>query len=170
MTAAKSTSLPAEAWTLALLSLPELGPTRLRQLLHTHGSAAEAWAALCRGDRSIECGVSSAVAAAWRDAARDVDVADSWNVMAASEIACAAPGSSGFPERLANDIEPPSLLFSLGQVPPGPAVGIVGTRACTAYGQRCAFELAAALAAVGITVVAVWPWASMPQPTVVRCL
>ena len=42
--------LPEEAWIVALLSLPGLGPSRLRLLLEAHG-ARGAWDRLCRGDR-----------------------------------------------------------------------------------------------------------------------
>ena len=59
----------------------------------------------------------------------------------------------GYPARLLTDPHPPRVVFSRGQLPAGPTVGIVGTRTCTSYGQRCAFELGRSLAEAGISVV-----------------
>ncbi|MEZ5175876.1 MAG: DNA-processing protein DprA [Acidimicrobiia bacterium] len=55
-------------------------------------------------------------------------------------------GDESYPGRLTNYDGAPRWLFVRGRMPEGPAIGIVGSRACTAYGR----ELAAAygLAAV----------------------
>ncbi len=146
-------SLPDSAFAAALLALPELGPSRLTQLLDTYGSANAAWRAIQRNDRSVKNGVHEGISQQWRSAAHGVDVGEHWSTMTATGITCAAPGDPAYPDRLVDDVEPPALLFSLGTIPTGPAIGIVGTRSCTAYGQRCAFELGAELARAGVTVV-----------------
>lgn len=145
--------LPEEAWVVALLSLPGLGPSRLRQLLDTDDPRG-AWDRLCSGDRVVIESVGPSTIESWRSAARRIDVDQRWEAIEALGVSVASHGSSSYPARLTEDIEPPHLVFSLGgDVPLGPAVGIVGTRNCTSYGQRCAFELGAALASVGVSVV-----------------
>lgn len=145
--------LPEEAWIVALLSLPGLGPSRLRLLLEAHG-ARGAWDRLCRGDRVTVESVRPHTLEGWRSAARLLSVRRHWETISGLGVSVAAHGSLHYPTRLNEDIEPPRVLFSIGgEVPSGPTVGIVGTRNCTSYGQRCAFELGAALASVGVCVV-----------------
>jgi DNA processing protein len=55
------------------------------------------------------------------------------------------------PDGLQRLSDPPKTLWWKGQLPGGPGVAIVGTRACTAYGRRVAFSLGKAVAGAG------WP-------------
>lgn len=55
------------------------------------------------------------------------------------------------PDGLQRLSDPPKTLWWKGQLPSGPGVAIVGTRACTAYGRRVAFSLGKAVAGAG------WP-------------
>lgn len=48
---------------------------------------------------------------------------------------------------------PPSEAFLWGRLPPGPRIGLVGTREPSARGFRIAFEVARALAELGMTIV-----------------
>ena len=145
--------LPYEAWTVALLSLPGIGPARLQQLLD-NDDAASAWQKLTSGQPLAIDRVSSEKVEEWRSAARTMCVQEHWEAIQALGIQIAELGTTSYPERLANDIEPPQMLFSLGEpMPTGPTVGIVGTRQCSSYGKRCAFEIGAALANAGVTVV-----------------
>lgn len=145
--------LPYEAWIVALLTLPKMGPSRLNALLEAHG-ADGAWDRLCTGKPVRLDQVKSETVDRWREAARSVSVADHWQAIGSLGISVCELGAGEYPERLRHDIEPPQVLFSLGGVlGEGPTVGIVGTRKCTSYGQRCAFELGAALANAGVHVV-----------------
>lgn len=149
--------LPDEAWVVALLTLPGLGPNRLKQLV-ADGDARDAWHALCDGSPITLESVRSSKIDSWRAAARVLSVDDHWQAIRGLGISVATHGAEGYPARLAEDIEAPRALFALGGAEEAlagsaPVVGIVGTRECTSYGQRCAFELGAALTAVGISVV-----------------
>ncbi|HVT60900.1 MAG TPA: DNA-processing protein DprA [Thermoanaerobaculia bacterium] len=58
-----------------------------------------------------------------------------------------------YPPALADlDLAPPVLALR-GELPPGPAVAIVGSRLADAYGREVAEDFARALAAAGVTVV-----------------
>ncbi len=65
------------------------------------------------------------------------------------------PGLTWYPAQLEHLEEPPYPLFARGRLEllDTPTVGIVGTRAMTAYGRESAHRLGAGLAAAGATVV-----------------
>lgn len=148
-----ASELPYEAWVTALLSLRGMGPARLSELLEHH-EAPEIWERLCSGGRVELDTVSADQIQTWRTAARRFDVADRWLAAKRLGIVVAELGATGYPDRLIDDIEPPLLVFRRGAaVSDAPTVGIVGTRQCTSYGRRVAFELGAGLAASGVAVV-----------------
>lgn len=59
----------------------------------------------------------------------------------------------GYPPSLGRIADPPYALFTKGAVPDAPAVAVVGTRRCTAYGRALAREYGRAIAAAGWCVV-----------------
>lgn len=59
----------------------------------------------------------------------------------------------GVPPRLRAIPDPPSRLWLRGHLPDAPAVAIVGTRRCTAYGRRIATDMGRAVGASGRVVV-----------------
>lgn len=147
------TEVPYEAWLMALLSLPAMGPARLAAFLECH-DAVDGWKALVDNDPIGIDGVRADVVSEWRVRARDLDVAERWAATTAAGISVSELGGSGFPERLLHDIEPPLLLFRKGAaIGSLPTVAIVGTRRCTSYGRKVAFELGAALSEAGVSIV-----------------
>jgi len=60
---------------------------------------------------------------------------------------------ASLPGQLADLPRPPEVAYLWGQLPPGPCVGLVGTRDPSARGLRIAFEAARRLAALGVTIV-----------------
>ena len=58
-----------------------------------------------------------------------------------------------YPDQLNNRVDAPPFLFLRGAIPQAPAVAVVGTRRCTAYGRRLAQEYGEAIAASGWTLV-----------------
>ncbi len=66
------------------------------------------------------------------------------------------PGSPGYPELLLGVPDPPLFLFCRGDAEAAlsrPAVAVIGSRRCTAYGRRVARRLSRDLASAGVTVV-----------------
>jgi DNA processing protein len=74
-----------------------------------------------------------------------------------TEYACLRRRDAGFPHLLAAIHDPPARLHLRGSADVGflrePAIAIVGSRACSAYGRAVARSLARELAAAGIVVV-----------------
>jgi DNA processing protein len=64
-------------------------------------------------------------------------------------------GDSGYPAPLSDLAQPPRTLWYIGDLSilDAPCVAIVGTRKCTAYGERMAREVASALARAGACVI-----------------
>jgi len=64
-------------------------------------------------------------------------------------------GDSCYPELLKQIVEPPESFFLWGnkEILNQPALAIVGTRRCSAYGQEAAFKLASGLAQAGLIIV-----------------
>ena len=145
--------LPDAAWTTALLSLPKMGPRRLDALVEREGGVRSGWERICN-DASLRLPNTAAqIIEDWRSAARSFNVGDRWAAMNQLGISAVIPGDPGYPTRLLDDIHRPRIIYRRGTLPDRPTVGIVGTRTCTAYGQRCAFEFGQALADAGIAVV-----------------
>jgi len=62
-------------------------------------------------------------------------------------------GEDSYPEPL-EDLElPPPVLYLLGEIPPQPAIAIVGSRKATAYGLEAAKAFASTLAQAGVAVI-----------------
>ena len=88
---------------------------------------------------------------------------------AAAGIGVTWPGQPDYPAALANDPEPPGVLFWRGDSGLArPCVAIVGTRRATPDGRAVAFELGRDLAAAGFASCPAWLWASTVPPTPAR--
>lgn len=152
--------LPREAYAAALAGLPGMGPARLTALLAAM-SPAEAWSHMRTPGReskaleSILDGHYESLISAWRKAASRIDVEEVWQDIVRLGLGVALHGAPGYPSALANDIEPPPILFHSGrpEAIAGPRVAIVGTRRCSSSGSGVAFELGRDLAASGVAVV-----------------
>jgi DNA processing protein len=134
----KTGDLPAEAFAVALASLPSMGPARLRTLL-TADPPALAW------ELAHEGGPASLH-----------DVARAWQRHVALGITVLVAGQRSYPERLADDPQAPAVLFCLGDpavLGDAPTVALVGTRAPTRYGIGVAAQFGADLSAAGVSVV-----------------
>ncbi len=154
--------LPDAAWWVAVTTLPEVGPSRLRVLMAS-GAGRQVWARLVDGsivdDREVAAALGSrrpAIVAGWRSAAGRTSVAELWRRHRG--LGVAIHGDASFPEAFVDDPEPPGVLFSTGRSDPtavldGPRVGVVGTRRASRYGLDVAYELGRDLALAGVRVV-----------------
>ncbi|MGE0795581.1 MAG: DNA-processing protein DprA [Acidimicrobiia bacterium] len=148
---AEGSEEPEAAWLVALLTLPGMGPARLRQQLAGRGPRA-AWEEVAAGEGT---GVAPELRRRWAVAARSVDVGGRWAAHEVAGVRVLLPGDDAWPTALVDDPEPPVALFSLGDpsVLRRPCVAVIGTRRCSAAGRSIAADLGADLAAAGVCVV-----------------
>ncbi|MFP4512053.1 MAG: DNA-processing protein DprA [Acidimicrobiales bacterium] len=146
---------------VALASLPAMGPGRLTALVRAFGFA-RAWDAVCRGQRSDEPDVVRAlgpkateIQGEWTRASRTLDPPALLDQHHRAGIEVTTVGDDRYPSVLADDLEPPMVLFSIGDLEAisGPRVAIVGTRRCTRGGRLTAREMGRQLAEAGVAVV-----------------
>jgi DNA processing protein len=155
--------LPGPAWVTALATLDQMGPGRLRALLAQH-RPEEAWHRVATGRLARD--PSGALIRAlgrdgtlilqrWRQQAGAVDVAACWAAHLSAGVEVTVPSSADHPALLAEDPEPPAVLFSVGDrgALTRRRVAVVGTRDCTRYGYDVARRLGADLADAGVAVV-----------------
>jgi len=146
----RAAAVPPEAFVAAMAALPALGHRRLVAILR-RWSPQDAWRRIVDGRGDDD----TSLADLWRRAAEEVDVDGLWRVHLRAGVGVLAFGRPGYPDVLADDHEPPGVLFHRGDPTAldGPRVGIVGTRRCTRYGREMARELGRDLAAGGVRVV-----------------
>ncbi|QGG94858.1 DNA-processing protein DprA [Actinomarinicola tropica] len=145
----------------ALASLPLMGPRRLRAVVDAWGFT-EGWARVAAGEARSHPHVAEAMgndagelARRWAAAARGVDSEEVARTHREAGVEILVHGGDRFPPALADDLEPPVVLFARGDLRAldGPRVGIVGTRRATAGGRQTATELGRDLARAGVRVV-----------------
>lgn len=154
------TSVPDAAYVVALAGLPDLAAGRLRDLLQRHGPAS-AWHRIRDGrlgaDEVRHPGKvdPAAIAARWQRTAVATDPVERWRAHRRAGIGVTIAGSPAFPAVLADDDEPPSVLFWVGDLDhlAGVRAGVVGTRDATRYGIDVAHGLGRDLALAGVAVV-----------------
>lgn len=139
---------------LALALVPGLGPKLTRAVLDHFGSPAAVLAASAAQLEAVPM-VGATLARRFADSFRTVDVTAEWAKIEAHRVRVVLADDEEYPARLSAIPDPPTLLYLRGGLTAADAnaVAIVGSRACTAYGQRTAERIAAGLAAAGWTVV-----------------
>ena len=139
---------------LALALVPGLGPKLTRAVLDHFGTPAAVLAATADRLEAVPM-VGATLARRFADSFRTVSVEAEWAKIAAHNVRVVLADDDEYPARLTAIPDPPSLLYLRGELTAADAnaVAVVGSRACTAYGQRIAERIAAGLAAAGWTVV-----------------
>jgi len=174
--------LPAEAYAVALLSLPAMWPARLGALLGLgrprpagavlfggepevcRRTPGEVWALVRAGGAADVPALGAllkgkedaeVVSAHWAAAANRLDVGWLWAQQRRFGVTVAVRGTPLYPPELADDPAAPIVVFRAGTRPgfDGRRVAIVGTRRCTPAGREIAVELGESLAMAGVRVV-----------------
>lgn len=150
------TGPPHDAFLVALASLDEVGPATLRWLL-SHGSPRRVWQRVRAGRLSPGPGarIGRERIGSWAAQAATLDPAALWQRCVDLGIGVVSLGSADYPEDLAEDIEPPVVLFRRGDHRRlgNPRVAVVGTRRATGYGIAVARALGRDLTEAGVSVV-----------------
>ena len=130
-----------------------IGAVRLQALINHFGSAADAWQG--SSDQLLAAGLGAKVIERLIEARKTIDLDQLWDKIAEQGIQIITWDDELYPPRLKEIQQPPPVLYVRGELLPEDhfAVAIVGTRRVTSYGRQVAEELAAFLAANGVTVV-----------------
>jgi DNA processing protein len=139
---------------LALALVPGLGPRLTAALLERVGSAAAARRATTAQLREIPH-IGAKTADALAPALQNVDLEAELRLLERHGARPTPLGYPGYPPPLAGLTNPPPLLYLRGEWTEADAnaVGVVGSRSCTAYGKRLAEGIARGLVRAGLTVV-----------------
>jgi DNA processing protein len=147
-------SNPALRDHLKLALVPGLGPKLTAALLERFGSPGAALRATASQLRAVPL-VGEKLAASFAESFRTVDTAAEETLLAKHGVRVAVPGDDEYPARLSTIPGAPGMVYLRGALVAADAnsVGIVGSRACTAYGKRMAERIAGGLARAGWTVI-----------------
>ena len=140
--------------TVALLSIPGVGPGRYHKLVSRFGSPAEALAA-SKSELETVPGISLAVAQAIKSAYDGVTARQTASRIIQLGWSVLFSGEADYPVLLSRISQPPPVLFRLGD-PPSPddkMIAIIGTRRATEKGLMFTRRLASELAQQGVVVI-----------------
>jgi len=139
---------------LALHLVPGIGPRLTAALLQHFGSAAAVRRASAAELQAVPH-IGAKLASEFAAALRDVDVEGEAAQLLKFNTTLLVHGTPDYPARLAEVADPPPVLYQRGQLlaQDANAVGLVGSRQCTAYGRRVAERLATDLVRAGFTVI-----------------
>ncbi len=139
---------------LVLALTPGLGPKLTRAVVQRFGSAGAALRATAEQLEAVPM-IGAKGAAKIAAGLRGADVAAEWGLLQRFGVRPIPWDDPAYPDWLAAAADAPPLLYLKGEILPADrqAVGIVGSRHCTAYGKRMAERLAAGLVRAGFTVV-----------------
>ena len=139
---------------LALALVPGLGPKLTAALLERFGSAAAALRASANELLTVPH-IGEKLAKALADALRGVNIQPELALLEKHGVKPVPLGFTGYPPPLASVPAPPPLLYFRGEwiETDTNAIGIVGSRSCTAYGRKMAEQFARDLVRAGFTVI-----------------
>ncbi len=139
---------------LALALVPGLGPKLTAALLERFGSPEAALRATASELQQIpQIGEKTATALA--AALRTVDITPELALLEKHNVRAVPLGFAGYPPPLAAVPAPPPLLYVRGEwiAQDTNAIGIVGSRACSAYGRKITEQLTRDLVRAGFTII-----------------
>ncbi|HEX5808023.1 MAG TPA: DNA-processing protein DprA [Anaerolineales bacterium] len=130
-----------------------IGAVRMQALINHFGDLELAWKAAPA--ELAQAGLGLKLIERVVQARQHVDLEKLWAKIEAQGIKILTWTDEAYPQRLKEIDQPPPVLYIRGEYLPDDvfAVAVVGTRRVTAYGRQITEELAAFLAANGITVI-----------------
>lgn len=147
--------IDTERLSLLRLSLVAgIGPRMTQNLLSRFETAAAVFAASGNELREVE-GIGPKLAASLLAAAHSGAAEAELDRCRERGIKLIFRGDADYPAGLGKTYDPPCVLYCEGTIEPRDtlAIGIVGSRRCTHYGQQQAERLASGLARAGITII-----------------
>lgn len=139
---------------LALNLLPRIGPVRVRRLLKRFRTPGGILAASSRDLRQVS-GIGEEMASLIQDWENHIDLEEEKRRMEDHGIVALTIEEDGYPPALREIHDPPFLLYMKGRLTPADAaaIGVVGSRRMTHYGQDQARKLSFQLARAGFCII-----------------
>ncbi len=139
---------------LILNAVPGLGSVRIRELVARFGSASRVLYGWPKGGQA-PVRLPAAVGEAWRSFPREAFLKSETALIRKFGVRVVTLFEAGYPSRLKEIYDPPSLLYIRGRLPGDevPALAEVGSRRASVYGTMVAEQLAGGLAECGFCVV-----------------
>ncbi len=139
---------------LALTLVPGLGPRLTAALLNRFGSADAIRRASASELRSVPH-IGGKLSESFVTALANADLDAECRLLDKHGVELLLLGDADYPHRLTQVADAPHLLFMRGDIRPEDqkAIGIVGSRGMTTYGQRTTERLATGLSRAGFTIV-----------------
>ncbi|RMG27263.1 MAG: DNA-protecting protein DprA [Methanobacteriota archaeon] len=139
---------------LLLLTVPMIGPGRIRRLLSVFDSVNEIFRAPIQRLQQID-GIDAKLATQLKSGGDRTQVDKQLQLMEQHGISCLSIWDEQYPELLKNSFDPPVVLFYKGKIPEPwpPIVAVVGTRLPSAYGKMVTEKLVSELVNEGIAIV-----------------
>ncbi|MDP0500500.1 MAG: DNA-processing protein DprA [Verrucomicrobiota bacterium JB022] len=136
---------------MVLNALPDFGPVGIRKLVQRFGSARAVLAASAEALEPVLSAPKRQCLLNWRER---FDLGRELERLKTLQARFIPAGDAAYPSRLQGQRDAPVGLYQRGEVDWRlPAVAIVGTRGCSQYGRKVAYEWAKTLAANGVIVV-----------------
>lgn len=137
-----------------LANISGIGTKTIHQLYKYCGSAKAVWH-LSGSELKKLYGITEEAAVRISRSKAHWDLDREWDSLLARGISFVSLEQQGYPHRLRELYDPPYGLYYIGQLPGEhvPAVGIVGGRVCSCYGQDIAKRAGKCLAANGVSVI-----------------
>ena len=139
---------------LLLLTIPNIGPGRVRKLLSLFDNASEIIRSPLKQLTRLD-GVDGKIARQLKSGADEKRVDEQFARMEKTGISCLTIWDDNYPLLLKKTVSPPVVLFYRGKIPDPwpPMLGVVGTRMPTQYGRTIAEQISYRLVDNGIAVI-----------------
>ncbi|HLW65598.1 MAG TPA: DNA-processing protein DprA [Gemmataceae bacterium] len=139
---------------LALTLVPGMGPKLTAALLAHFGSATAVRQAAAEQLSRVPH-IGDKLSRQFAEALRRVDLQKELDLLVKHQVSVVPLSDPAYPAMLARIDNPPPLLYYRGSLSEADAkaIGIVGTRNCSAYGRRMTERIAGSLARAGFTIV-----------------
>lgn len=142
-----------QAYWLGFHLIPSIGAARISRLIEAFGGLDVAWEADFPAFR--DAGINEKAANALIEYRKEINLEREWERVERSGATMLTLADDHYPRLLREIPSPPPVIYIKGEIQPEDetAIGVVGTRRATRYGQEMTRRLSSGLAAAGVAIV-----------------
>lgn len=137
----------------ALNTIPTFGSSKIRSLIHQFGTPEAVWKT--SQHMLLEAGLQEKTIDRFLDSRNKIHPEEKWEQLEKHNITLLVETDPNYPSLLTEIPHPPYILYRRGEADLNnlPLITLVGSRRCTPYGKRVAYQLAKDFVQAGIGVV-----------------